>query len=318
MKFSWQSLPKPVTVLAPMEDVTDTVFRQVVADVARPDVFFTEFTSVDGLFSRGRGAVIHRFDYTQKEHPIIAQVWGTDPELFRRAAELIVDLGFDGMDINMGCPQKNVTSRGAGACLIRDRSRVTDIIAAARKGLANAIPLSIKTRIGYKKIDPDWVRFLLGHHLDALIVHGRTASELSKVPAHWDEIAGAVQMRDRMKANTVIIGNGDVADYTDAVGKCQVYGADGVMIGRGIFQNVWAFDRHGVSHMDDPHVLLRMLKKHIQLFEKTGKNFAILKKFFKVYVQGFPNAGQARVRLMEAAGAKEAISIISDVCAVLS
>ena len=318
MKFSWQSLPKPVTVLAPMEDVTDTVFRQVVADVARPDVFFTEFTSVDGLFSRGRGAVIHRFDYTQQEHPIIAQVWGTDPELFRRAAELIVDLGFDGMDINMGCPQKNVTSRGAGACLIRDHSRVTEIIAAARRGLNNAIPLSIKTRIGYKKIDPDWVRFLLEHHLDALIVHGRTASELSKVPAHWDEIAAAVKLRNDISRDTVIIGNGDVVDYADAVGKCQVYGADGVMIGRGIFQNLWAFDKHGVSHMDDPQALFRMLKKHIQLFEKTGKNFAILKKFFKVYVQGFPNAGQARVRLMEAAGAKEAIAIISDVCAVLS
>ena len=140
-------------------------------------------------------------------------------------------------------------------------------------------------------------------------------------PYEWKTISwtppsgfeGNVEAVSRLKKS-----NGDVADYTDAVGKCQVYGADGVMIGRGIFQNVWAFDRHGVSHMDDPHVLLRMLKKHIQLFEKTGKNFAILKKFFKVYVQGFPNAGQARVRLMEAAGAKEAISIISDVCAVLS
>lgn len=316
MKFSWHSLPKPVTVLAPMEDVTDTVFRQIIAGLAPPDVFFTEFTSVDGLFSRGRAAVIHRFDHTAGEHPIIAQVWGTDPELFRQAAALIVSLGFDGMDINMGCPQKNVTSRGAGACLIDDRERVSKIILAAREGLSNAIPLSIKTRIGYKKVAPDWIQFLLEHHLDALIIHGRTAREQSKTPADWDEIGRAVKTRDRMKTDTVIIGNGDVTDYEDTVSKCRTYGTDGAMIGRGIFQNLWAFDKHGVSHMNDRSTLLRIMRRHIKLFEKTWgatRNFSVMKKFFTIYVQGFPNASDIRVRLMEAADAAEALRIISSI-----
>jgi tRNA-dihydrouridine synthase len=309
MKSFWQKLPKPILALAPMEDVTDTVFRQIVALCARPTVFFTEFTSIDGLFSRGREEVIHRLDYTESERPIIAQIWGNTPELFYKAAKLIAEMKFDGVDINAGCPEKNVTSHGGGVCLIQDPPRVAEIIEATRQG-AGDLPVSIKTRLGYKKISDDWIRFLLEQDLDALIIHGRTAAELSKVPARWDEIAKAVKLRNDMGKNTVIIGNGDVVNYADAVAKCRKFGTDGAMIGRGIFHDLWAFDKNGVSHMDDHKELLRTLRKHMRLFEQTGKNFAILKKFFKIYVHGFPNASQVREQLMETDTGEEATKLL--------
>lgn len=296
-----------------MEDVTDTVFRRVVASCARPTVFFTEFTSVDGLFSRGREEVIHRFDYTETERPIVAQLWGNTPELFYKAAQLIAEMKFDGVDINAGCPQKNVTSHGGGACLIQDPTLMKKIIQATKEGARSAgrpIPISVKTRLGYKKTSDNWIQFLLEQDLDALTIHGRTVAELSKVPAHWDEIAKAVKLRNDMKKKTVIIGNGDVVDYADAVEKCKTYGTDGAMIGRGIFHNLWAFDSKGRSHMDDHAELLRLLRKHMQLFEKTGKNFAILKKFFKIYVQGFPHASEIRERLMGTENPQEAEAIL--------
>jgi len=313
MNNIWQELSKPIRALAPMEDVTDTVFRQIVALCSKPDIFFTEFTSVDGLFSRGRAEVIQRLDYTEDEHPIVAQIWGNTPELFFKAAKMIADMKFDGVDINAGCPQKNVTSHGGGACLIQDPPRMKEIIQATREGAGSAnrrIPVSVKTRLGYKKISDTWIPFLLEQNLDALIVHGRTAAELSKVPAHWDEIGRAVRVRNEMGKETVIIGNGDVADWADAVAKCKTYGTDGAMIGRGIFHNLWAFDPKGISHMDDHKELLGLMRKHMRLFQKTGKNFAVLKKFFKIYVQGFPHASEIREQLMETDTPREAEAIL--------
>jgi tRNA-dihydrouridine synthase len=315
MKSFWRDLPRPILALAPMEDVTDTVFRRIVAACARPTVFFTEFTSVDGLFSRGREAVIHRFDYTQLEHPIIAQIWGNTPELFYKAAKLIADLKFDGVDINAGCPEKNVTSHGGGACLIQDPSLMGEIIWATKEG-AGDLPVSVKTRLGYKKISTDWIQYLLEQNLDALTIHGRTAAELSKVPAHWDEIAKVVQLRNTMKKNTVILGNGDVKDCADAVSKCKEFGTDGAMIGRGIFHNLWALDPTGVSHMNDHRELVRIMREHIRLFDQTWgqtKNFAVLKKFFKIYVQGFPHASEIREQLMETDNGTDAEKILNTI-----
>lgn len=311
----WQKLEKPITILAPMEDVTDTVFRRIVAAVAKPDIFFTEFTSVDGLFSKGRDAVIHRFDFNEAERPIVAQVWGSSPELFFRAAELIGELKFDGIDINMGCPEKSVTEHHAGAACILDPVRAKEIIIATKEG-SRGLPVSLKTRLGYKKISPDWVPMLLEQNLDAITIHGRTAAELSKVPAHWDEIGKAVTLRNQMNIRTFIIGNGDVADYRDVVRRCREFGTDGAMIGRGIFHNLWAFDKHGVSHMDDHTELFRILREHVRLFDEvwgTTKNFAVLKKFFKIYIQGFPNASDLRDRLMRANNRKEVESILDEV-----
>ncbi len=312
MKSFWHRLPRPILALAPMEDVTDTVFRRIVASCACPTVFFTEFTSVDGLFSRGREAVIHRLDYTETERPIIAQIWGNTPELFYKAAKLIAQLKFDGVDINAGCPEKNVTSHGGGACLIQDPSLTKEIIQATKEGIGD-LPVSVKTRLGYKKISDDWIPFLLEQNLDALTIHGRTAAELSKVPAHWDEIKKAVLLNKKMKNNTIILGNGDVKDYADAVKKCEEYGTDGAMIGRGIFRNLWAFDHAGVSHMENHQEMLKIMREHMKLFGETwgnGKNFAVLKKFFKIYVQGFPNASEIRERLMESANSGEAEQVL--------
>ncbi len=301
--------------LAPMEDVTDTVFRRIVASCARPDVFFTEFTSVDGLASVGRHEVIQRFTYTEEERPIIAQIWGSSPELFHKAAALIVAMKFDGIDINMGCPEKNVLQHHAGAACIDDPKRAAEIIAATKEG-AKGLPVSLKTRLGYKKVAPGWIPFLLEQDLDAIMIHGRTASELSKVPAHWDEIGKAVSMRNQMKKETIILGNGDVTNYADALEKCRVYGTDGVMIGRGIFHNLWAFEKNGTSKMDNQEELFRIMREHLKLFDETwgdAKNFAIMKKFFKIYVQGFPNASDLREKLMQTTGRAQVEAILKSV-----
>lgn len=315
MKSFWHNLPKPILALAPMEDVTDTVFRHIVASCARPTVFFTEFTSIDGLFSRGREEVIHRLYYSKDEHPIVAQIWGSSPELFYKAATLLREMKFDGVDINAGCPEKNVTSHGGGACLIQNPSRTKEIIQDVREG-AGELPVSVKTRLGYKKISDDWIRFLLEQNIDALTIHGRTVAELSKVPAHWDEIAKAIEIRNGMGKHTVIIGNGDVTDYANAVEKCKKFGTDGAMIGRSIFRNLWAFDKNGNTHMDNHRELIRIARRHILLFNETWgerKNFAVLKKFFKIYVHGFPRAGEIRERLMETASGKEAEKILDTI-----
>ncbi len=287
--------------LAPMEDVTDTVFRRIVASTARPDVFFTEFTSVDGLASVGRTEVIQRFRYTEEERPIVAQIWGNTPELFYKAAALIAEMKFDGVDINMGCPEKSVLDHGAGACLIDNHALAREIIAATKEG-SKGLPVSLKTRLGYKKISLDWIPFLLEQDLDAITVHGRTAAELSKVPAHWDLIGEAAKLP---RGSTILLGNGDVKNYADAVEKYKMFGVDGVMIGRGIFHDLWAFDKNGISHMDDHQKLFRIMREHMRLFVGTNKNFGVMKKFFKIYVQGFPNASALREQLMQAASREE-------------
>lgn len=305
-------------ILAPMEDVTDTVFRRIVASCAPPDVYVTEFTSVNGLFSRGFPMVAQRLMYTEGERPIVGQVWGHDPGIFYKAAQFLVERGFDGIDINMGCPVKNVTSSGAGACLIQEPQLVKEIIDATKRGIhdvGSTIPFSIKTRIGYKKIaTEEWISHLLSCDIDALIIHGRTAAEMSKVPAHWDEIGRAVKLRDAMGKKTLIIGNGDVTGYADAMGKVAEIGVDGVMIGRGIFHNLWAFEKTDHTHVPTQEERFAILKKHVELFDATwgkAKNFAVMKKFFKMYIQGFDNASDIRVRFMECSSASEVLSLLS-------
>ena len=196
----WATLPKNFSVLAPMEDVTDTVFRQVIIRAGRPDVLFTEFCNVEGVQSVGQARVIHRLKYSEIERPIVAQVWGVTPEDYYKTAKLIVELGFDGMDINMGCPVKKVINLGACSALIKDHNKASQIIEACQKGLAGRIPLSVKTRIGFDKIDTDnWLKFLLTQNLQAITVHGRTVKEQSAVPNHYDQIARAVELRNQYK-----------------------------------------------------------------------------------------------------------------------
>lgn len=306
MKNFWKKLPKPFFMLAPMDDVTDTVFRQMICKTARPDVFFTEFTNVDALASKGREKVLPRLKFDNVEHPIVAQVWGLVPENFYKAARDIKEMGFDGIDINMGCPIAKVVKRGACSALINNHEMAKKIIISVKKG-ANGLPLSVKTRLGIDKIlTSEWIGFLLKLDLDAITIHARTVKEMSKVPPHWDEIAKALQLRNKLKVKTLIIGNGDVKDKKEGLQKARDYGADGIMIGTGIFKNVYAFDQDPNSYSLNHQ--LNLLLSHAKLFEKTwgkSKNFAQLRKFFKSYIYNFERANSLRIKLMGANSYKD-------------
>jgi len=297
----WKSLPKPFLALAPMDDVTDVCFRQVVAEEGRPDVFFTEFVNVDALCSAGREAQSRRLLYTEDQRPIVVQIWGKEPEHFRKVAAELVAMGFDGIDINMGCPDRTVLKNGLCSALIEDHARATEIIAAVKEG--SSLPLSIKTRLGIRKVvTEDWIGFLLEQDLDAITIHARTVKEMSKAPARWEEIRRAVDIRDAMKRDTVIIGNGDVASRAQALDYAERYGCDGVMIGRGVFRNLWIFHPEKCDTELSFQERLRVLRRHVELYrDKWGetRSFAILKKFIKVYVAGFPGAAEMRKECMD-------------------
>jgi tRNA-dihydrouridine synthase len=309
----WKKLSKPFTALAPMDDVTNSTFRQVVMRAARPDVFFTEFVSVEGLCSPGRNKIIQKLNFQKNEHPIVAQVWGKTPENYLTAAKEITDMGFDGIDINMGCPDKAVVKSGAGAALIENKKLVSEIIDATTEGVRGKIPVSVKTRIGRKEIiTEDWISFLLSQKIEAITIHGRTQAEMSKVAAHWDEIGKSVQLRNQISAETVIIGNGDVNSFMEVQEKCLKYGVDGVMIGRGVFHDLYVFDKLGKSHLQNQG-LLKYLLKHLNLFDESGQNikrYPALKKYFKIYVKGFDRASELRDKLMGTESTDEAREVL--------
>ncbi len=313
MHTIWHTLPRPFFALAPMEDVTDTVFRQIVATCAAPDIFFTEFTNVDGMFSSGAKEVAHRLIFSKKERPIIAQLWGGTPQNYFEAAQVIQKMGFDGIDINMGCPEKKVVKTGLCAALIKNHALAEEIIRATLKG-AGKLPVSVKTRIGYSTIETDpWVRFLLSFPLAAITIHARTVREMSTVPAHWDEIKRAVDIKKDMRKDTLIIGNGDIISYADGLAKAKICNTDGIMIGRGIFKNLWVFNQHSAASSKTVEDKLDLLKKHIMLFTKTWNNtksFQIMKKFYKMYISDFPGASVLRTKLMEYDNAEETLSYL--------
>jgi nifR3 family TIM-barrel protein len=315
MKSIWQSLPKPFFALAPMEDVTDSVFRQVVKSCAAPDITFTEFTNCDGMQSEGREAIIHRFQFDEVERPIVAQLWGTKPENYLKTAQDIVAMGFDGIDINMGCPVKDVTSHGACSALIMNPSLAKEIILATKEG-AGDLPVSVKTRIGFKTVITEtWISHLLSCDIAALTVHGRTAAEMSAVPAHWDEIKKAVDIRNSMGVDTVVLGNGDVQNVAEGLAKVALTGVDGIMIGRGIFEDLWAFDRSVPKPTHSVREYLNCMTRHVKLFESTWgeeKHYPILRKFYKIYLRGFEGASDWRVRAMETKSPSEVYPIIDE------
>ncbi len=325
----WQKLKKPIFVLAPMANVTDAAFRRVIAKYGKPDVMWTEFVACDGLVSAGRDKLLIDFMYSEAERPIVAQIFGSNPENFYKTALLIQELGFDGIDINMGCPDRNVEKQGGGACLIKHPLLAQEIIKETKRGAGN-LPVSVKTRIGYNKNTlSEWLPYLLETEPAAITVHARTRKEMSKVPANWETVKDAVEIRnkyDSSESRTLILGNGDVKNLSEAEERVKQTGADGVMIGRGIFGNPWLFsgchsERNEESlssefkgsftpfRMTTPSVeeKLMVMVEHTHLFEKVlgdYKNFDIMKKHYKAYVNGFDGAKELRVRLME--GAKTA------------
>lgn len=315
MQNIWQKLKKPIFILAPMDDVTDSVFRQIIQNLAPADLYFTEFTSVDGLASeKGREPVARRLQFTESERPLIAQIWGNDPEKFRKAAQLCKEMGFEGIDINMGCPVKDVVRRGMCSGLIQNPELAGKIIQATKDG-AGGLPVSVKTRLGMREVQPEWIEFLLNQDLPTLTIHGRTVKEMSKVPAHWDEIKKIVEMRNKIAPQTLIIGNGDVADFKDGIEKVKQTGVDGIMIGRGIFKNLWAFDKSSKPVELTFKDRMEHLLNHTRLFVKTwgnNKPFPILKKFYKIYISDFEGASELRVKFMETNNLEEVEALVKE------
>lgn len=298
-KNLWQKLNKPFSILAPMANVTDWAFRQIILENGRPDVFYTEFISCDGICAVGKEKFKGELYFEKNEKPIIVQFFTSNPENLKRCVNLAGELGFDGVDINMGCPDKSVEKQNAGASLIKDSELAKKLIRVA-KAEAGDMPISVKTRIGYNKIETDsWIPNLLEAEPDCLIVHGRTRKEMSKVPAHWDEIAKARSYT--REAGIPIVGNGDVKNLNELKDKAKEYDLDGIMIGRGIFDNPWLFNEKIDPKFISPSQRIETMIHHCELFEKLwgqNKNFDVLKRFFKIYIQSWPGAKDLRAELM--------------------
>lgn len=296
-----------------MYDVTDTVFRQIIADLAPPDLFFTEFVNVDGLQSKGRQEIISYLDFSAKEKPIIAQVWGLLPENYYKTVKELSLMGFAGVDINMGCPAKPVVKNGACISLINNRDLAKEIIQATKEGLGEGMSLSVKTRLGYNDIDYTWHEFLLNQGLDMLIIHGRTKKEMSKVPANWEAINEVRKLRDKISPETLIIGNGDVMSRSQGEELAKEYELDGVMIGRGVFGDPYIFAEASPWESLSSDEKIQLFKKHIQLFEdvwKGTKPTQLLNKFCKVYINNFPGAKEMREKLMGAGSTQELLNML--------
>lgn len=304
----WGQLKRPIFVLAPLANVTDAVFRQHIIHYSRPAVLWTEFVAADGLcHPKGREALMRDLSFSEEERPIVVQLFTAHPEKMREAAKLVTELGFDGIDINMGCPDKNVMKQGAGAACIKDFSLAKELIEAARQGsLAGGkeLPISVKTRLGLNEdILETWLPALLEAKPAVITIHARTKKELSLVPARWERVKRAVEIAKG--SGTLIFGNGDVRDVADAEKKVQETGADGVMFGRAIFGNPWLFD--GAKKVTVEERVLAALE-HTLMFEKMWKgtkSFELMKKHYQAYINHFPLAKELRVELMGCHSARE-------------
>lgn len=324
-----KTLPKPFFVLAPMDDVTDTAFRRIVAGCAPPDLCFTEFVNADGLQSPGRHKLLKKLRFTPDEPPLIAQIWGKEPENFYKTASQLADgtfaeelglpkgVNFAGVDLNMGCPQKNEVKNGTCSALMNDRPLAADIIKATQDGLAGRLPLSIKTRTGFRSVDMSWIEFLLGQKLQALTIHGRTKAQMSKVPADWGVIGQVRELRDRLAPDTLIIGNGDVMTRRQGLELAREHKLDGIMIGRGVFHDPFVFAEESPWEDYPAAKRLAIFEKHVRLFAETWQKgerpIHTLNKFCKIYVNGFDGAKELREELMATKSAGELLKILGQV-----
>ena len=296
----WNRIPRPILLLAPMANVTDTAFRQTITRCGRPDVMMTEFTSCDGLCSAGYKSLLAELSFAPIERPLVVQFFGSRPETFFQCAQLAQHLGFDGIDINTGCPDRRVLRQGAGAALIGDHTRIKEIYLATLEG-AGALPISIKTRLGIERdILLDWLSVLLELRPAAITVHARTAHELSNCSAHWGALHNAVKLA--RGTGVLIIGNGDVQSPAHAHELAMETGVDGVMIGRAIFGNPWLFNPSLKKQNLSLNSVLEVMLEHAELFDKLLgdiRPFIEMRRHFKAYVSGFPNIKKLRIDLME-------------------
>lgn len=315
-------------MLAPMDDVTDTVFRQIIADCAPPDLYFTEFVNVDGLQSAGREKLLKKLRFTVKEQPLIAQLWGKTPENFYKTAREIADgtfarelglpesVNFAGIDLNMGCPAKSEVQNGTCSALMLpgNRELASQIIDASREGLGDSLPLSVKTRLGFNEVDFSWHEFLLRKKLNMLTIHGRTKKQMSKVPAEWGQIQIIRKLRDRLSPATLIIGNGDVMNQAQGAELAAHYVLDGIMIGRGVFHDPFAFAVDSPWESFTKQQRITLYHKHVQLFadiwQHDERRVITLNKFCKIYIQGFDGAKELREQLMAAQNTDELLQLL--------
>jgi nifR3 family TIM-barrel protein len=368
----WQQLPTPIFVLAPMADVTDAPFRRMIAKysahtrkdgtVGGPDVMWTEFVAADGLVRatpEGKKLLLADLMYSEEERPIVAQLFTSNPDHMEQAARLCLELGFDGVDINMGCPDKSIEKQGCGSAMIKNPDVAQAVIRAAKKGARSdeegGIPVSVKTRLGYNKDElEEWLPAILQEEPAALILHARTRKDMSKVPARWERVKRAVEIRNELGSKTLILGNGDALSIEDAQAKVEETGADGVMLGRAVFGNPYLFHptkrlpermtlsaSSSVSHRTEKYdsktdsslpspasqenVLntieiitieerLRIMIEHTKLFVELlpFKNFSVMKKHYKAYVNSFPGASELRGLLMEKNSVEEMEEVVQD------
>jgi tRNA-dihydrouridine synthase len=323
-------MDKPFFVLAPMDDVTDTVFRRVVETCAPADLYMTEFVNVDGLCSPGRDKLMHRLSTSQDKGRVIAQIWGKNPDNFGTIARELADgtiPGFVGVDLNFGCPEKSVVKNECCSALAQPhlRDKATKIIEATKNGITNGLKscnsqdefsFSIKTRLGFDKIDYSWHEFLLSFSPDILTVHVRTTKQMSKVPAQREAILPIIELRNKISPETKIVLNGDIANRGQGTELAREYGVDGIMIGRGVFQNPFCFSdkAEAIFSAMTKKERIELLKSHIMLHQKTYPNserpFNPLKKFAKVYISDFAGASDLRDQIMHTNSTKEALEII--------
>lgn len=295
-----------------MEAVTDVVFRHVVAKAGRPDVFFTEFVSTDGYCSpKGKHSTRGRLAFTKDEQPIVAQIWGNKPEHFREMAQGMKELGFKGIDINMGCPDKSVVKNGAGSGLIRTPELAAEIIAATKEA---GLPVSVKTRLGDVKADEwrDWLTHILKQDVVNLTIHLRSRKEMSKVAAHFELIPEIKKLRDEIAPQTLLTINGDIRDRKHGLELVEQYGVDGIMVGRGVFANPYAFTA-GIQPTREE--IVSLLHYHLDLFDKYNeelepRQFDPLKRFFKIYIREIPGAAELREKLMHTKSTDEVREIL--------
>lgn len=310
----WAELPKPFFILAPMEDVTDVVFRHVVKEAGAPDVFFTEFTNSDSFcHPEGIESVRGRLTFTEDEQPMVAHIWGDKPEFFREMSISLAEMGFKGIDLNMGCPVPNVAERGKGSGLILRPEVAAELIQAAKAG---GIPVSVKTRLGFTEMTEmeEWISHLLRQDIANLSIHLRTRKEMSKADAHFEVIPQIIALRDEIAPDTLITINGDITDRQMGLELAEKYGVDGIMIGRGIFKSPYAFEKEPKEHTPAEMIdLLRLqLDLQDQYAEKIPRSIVGLHRFFKIYVKGFPGANDLRVKLMDTKSTDEVRAILDE------
>lgn len=319
----WEAVAKsrkPFFALAPMADVTDVAFRKIIAKHSRhgevgggPDVFWTEFVSADGLNSEGRNKLLIDLKFEPNQHPIVAQIFGSHEGNMEEVARLCKELGFDGIDINMGCPDKSIMKQGCGAGHIQNPDHAVKIIEAVKRG-AGDLPVSVKTRLGFNKNEIEtWIPKILSAGIAVLTIHGRTKKDMSKVPARWDDIKKVVDLVRASGLKTLVVGNGDVTSIADGYEKAKLSGVDGIMLGRAIFGNPWLFDENKteISIKEKLEVMLEHTRTFVEYLGEH-KNFNIMKKHYKAYVNNFPGAKELRIKLMESGNYEQIEKLTKD------